>query len=242
MCSDGVKAIFFDLDNTLIDTAGANRTAIQKVQELLGTRFGQEDIGSICERFRVKLLQESYEPSEDVTIDDVRVTHWEEAIQEVAGKGPDRTLAAECYSMWKSTRLQLLAIPGPVRALLEDLRETHKLLLLTNGVAQTQREKIEAVRCEGLFHAVVVGGEHAEEKPASSIFCHCFQLLGVGPRDCMMVGDSLNTDILGGANAGVRATVWVNGDGRTAPPEAPVRPDYTIATVLELPTVLAALH
>ncbi|KAJ8418030.1 hypothetical protein AAFF_G00137390 [Aldrovandia affinis] len=135
MDSNGIKAIIFDLDNTLIDTSGSDKIAIEKVKVLLGTRFGQDDVRKICDGFKQKLLHESYDRLGAASIDD-------------------------------KTRLELFAIPGPVRQLLEDLRVAHKLLLLTNGVAQTQREKIEAVRCEGLFHAMVVGGEHAEEKPA----------------------------------------------------------------------------
>ncbi|KAJ8250395.1 hypothetical protein COCON_G00223170 [Conger conger] len=241
MESNGIKAILLDLDNTLIDTAGAHRVAIQKVEALLGTRFGQDDIGKICKGFELKLLQETYNPSGGESIDQVRVTHWQEAIREAGSAEPDGTLATECYSMWKNSRLEQLAIPGPVWDLLKDLQKTHKLLLLTNGVSQTQWEKIRAVRCEELFQAMVVGGDHAEDKPAPSIFQHCFTLLGVGPRDCVMVGDSLDTDILGGVNAGVRATVWVNANGREIPPGVSVKPDYTVTTVLELPTILSTL-
>ncbi|KAI1894560.1 hypothetical protein AGOR_G00117040 [Albula goreensis] len=242
MEGDGIKAILFDLDNTLIDTAGANRESIKKVDALLGTRFSQDEVHKICEVFKLKLLHEKYDPSGNVTIDDIRVKHWEEAMQETGTAEPHHDLAVECYYLWKNTRLQLLTIPGPVQAMLENLRGKHKLLLLTNGVAQTQREKIQAVHCEGLFHAVVVGGEHPEEKPALSIFRHCFGLLGVGPQDCVMVGDSLDTDILGGVSAGVRATVWINSNGRDLPPGASVRPDYTIESILELPIILSTLQ
>ncbi|KAL4641268.1 N-acylneuraminate-9-phosphatase-like [Arapaima gigas] len=242
MKNGAVKAILFDLDNTLIDTAEAGRTAIQKVTELLKTRFHQEDIiCDICERFKVKLLQESFQASGDLTIDEVRIGHWDQAIQEAGGTGSDSILAAECYWMWKDTRLALLSIPEPFQKLLVNLRGTYKLLLLTNGEVQTQREKIQAVDCEGLFDIIVVGGEHAEEKPAPSIFYHCFQLLEVGPKDCVMVGDSLNTDILGGINAGVRATVWVNGT-EIVPPDTSIKPDFVVPSVLDLPSVLDSLN
>ncbi|XP_028844974.1 N-acylneuraminate-9-phosphatase isoform X2 [Denticeps clupeoides] len=209
------------------------------VCELLKTCGGHDaaTTGDVCQRFAHKLLQEVYEPSQGRSIDDVRADHWREAIQEAAGSDPGRDLAARCYRLWKETRLQLLALTPEVRGLLLELGRSYKLLLLTNGESQTQREKIRAVACEGLFSQVVVGGEHAEEKPAPSIFSHCFQLLAVRPQDCIMVGDSLHTDILGGINAGVRATVWVNGTGADLP-EGPVKPDYTITSVLDLPKIL----
>ncbi len=50
-----------------------------------------------------------------------------------------------------------------------------------------------------------------------------------------MVGDKLETDIQGGVNAGM-VTVWLNGQGRTAPED--LQPDYTIDSILDLTTVL----
>ncbi|XP_072534408.1 N-acylneuraminate-9-phosphatase [Salminus brasiliensis] len=237
----GISVILFDLDNTLVDTAGAGKVAIHKVSELLKNKLDRANISDICEQFGHKLLKESFNPSAGQTIDEIRINHWHEALQEAGGVDPGRDLASECYCMWKTTRLQNLSLSPEVLALLDDLRHSYKLVLLTNGDTQTQQEKIEAVRCEGLFSAVVVGGEHAEQKPAASIFTHCFELLGVKPQDCIMVGDSLDTDIQGGFNAGVRATVWINKKGGS-PPENTMMPDYTIPSVLDLPNVLANLR
>lgn len=164
--------------------------------------------------------------------------HWEESVAETLGGCPSPSLAARCYRTWKTSRLQVLCLSPEVRQLLKQLRRRYKLLLLTNGEATTQREKVEAVQCEGFFDAVVVGGEHLEQKPSSSIFRTCFDMLDVEPQDCVMVGDSLDTDIQGGVNAGVRATVWISGAGGS---DGPVKPDYTIPTVLGLPDILAQL-
>lgn len=198
------------------------------------------DTSEICKLFAHKLLEENFDPSAGMTIDDVRINHWYEALQEIGRVDPGHALASDCYYTWKTTRLKALALSPEVSALLTELKHKYKLLLLTNGDAQTQREKLEAVACEGFFSAVVVGGEHAEQKPAVSIFAHCFKLLGVKPHHCIMVGDSLDTDIQGGLNAGVRATVWIN-KSRDTLPENSVTPDYTVTSVLDLPNVLAKL-
>uniref|UniRef100_A0A0F8BHX0 N-acylneuraminate-9-phosphatase n=2 Tax=Larimichthys crocea TaxID=215358 RepID=A0A0F8BHX0_LARCR len=65
-------------------------------------------------------------------------------------------------------------------------------------------------------------------------------MLGVEAQDCVMVGDSLDTDIQGGFNARVRATVWITSSGGGVP-EGSVKPDYTIPTVLDLPDILEQL-
>ncbi|MPC95838.1 N-acylneuraminate-9-phosphatase [Portunus trituberculatus] len=51
-----------------------------------------------------------------------------------------------------------------------------------------------------------------------------------------MVGDKIESDILGGKNAGVKMTVWLNGRGKVAPND--VLPDFTIDHIKELRAVL----
>ncbi|KAK0137592.1 N-acylneuraminate-9-phosphatase [Merluccius polli] len=244
-----IEAILFDLDNTLIQTTQAGRVALEKTGDLLRKTppcFDDVTIGHITDKFNAKLLRESFDAAAGGTIDEVRVGHWLQSIrEEAAGVCADactRSLAAACYGVWKSSRLELLSLSPETRALLAELRTRYKLLLLTNGESQTQWEKVAAARCEPLFDAVVVGGDHAEQKPALSIFRHCFSMLGVEAGRCVMVGDSLDTDILGGAGAGVRATVWVQDPGAPRDRTGTAEPDYTVATVLDLPGVLARIE
>lgn len=202
--------------------------------------LGDVTIGLINEKFRNKLQRETFDPTSHRTIDEVRVDHWEQSIRE-AEVSCSRSLANECYYLWKSSRLELLSLSPEICTLLEDLRTRYKLLLLTNGESQTQREKIVATRCEEFFDAIVVGGDYAEQKPALSIFSHCFTVLGIEAKGCVMVGDSLDTDIQGGFDAGVRATVWINNSG--APQDmCTAKPDYTIPTVLDLPGILGRIE
>ncbi|XP_017290579.1 N-acylneuraminate-9-phosphatase [Kryptolebias marmoratus] len=242
MAGRAVKAVLFDLDNTLIETSKAGGAALQKTSELLKTKLSLDDdsVLNICEKFKQKLLHERYDPSSG-SMDDLRVRHWEESIVETLGSCSPSSLAAQCYFLWKNSRLEALCLSPEVRCLLTQLRSRYKLLLLTNGEARTQREKVEAARCEEFFDAVVVGGEHPEQKPFLSVFRLCFNMLDVDPQDCVMVGDSLDTDIQGGFNAGVRATVWISA-AEGSDLEGPVKPDYTIPTVLQLPDILAQLQ
>ncbi|AWP14363.1 putative N-acylneuraminate-9-phosphatase [Scophthalmus maximus] len=242
MAGQTVKAVLFDLDNTLIETSRAGGAAMRKTSELLKTTLGLDDntTGVICDKFKQKLFHEQFDPAAGRSIDDVRVGHWEESIQETVSGSRTPSLAAQCYSMWKNSRLEVLSLSPQIRDLLRQLRSRYKLLLLTNGEAQTQREKVEAVGCEEFFDAIVIGGEHAEQKPFASIFTLCFNTLGVEAQDCVMVGDSLDTDIQGGFDARVRATVWISSAGG-AVADGSVIPDYTIPTVLDLPHILAQL-
>ncbi|XP_037128320.1 N-acylneuraminate-9-phosphatase [Syngnathus acus] len=242
---DGVpiKAILFDLDNTLIETNRANQFAMQKTYELLKTSLELDDdvISKICDKFKQKLLHEKFDPSAGRSIDEVRVGHWEDSIKESVDSCSTPSMAAQCYYLWKKSRLELIRLSPEISSLLKQFRRKYKLLLLTNGNSQTQKEKVEAAACEGFFDNIVVGGDYAEQKPHPSIFRLCFDLLQVEAQDCIMVGDSLDTDIQGGFNAHVRATVWINSAG-DAVPVGSVTPDYTLSTVLDLEDILAQLN
>ncbi|XP_061646308.1 N-acylneuraminate-9-phosphatase isoform X3 [Phyllopteryx taeniolatus] len=211
-------------------------------QELLKTSLALDDdtITNICDKFKQKLLHENFDPTAGRSIDEVRVGHWEDSIKESVDSCSTSSLAHQCYYLWKNTRLELLNLSPEISSLLKQLRRKYKLLLLTNGNAQTQREKVDAASCEGFFDSIVLAGDYAEQKPFPSIFRLCFDLLQVEPQDCIMVGDSLDTDIQGGWSAHVRATVWINSAG-DAVPVGSVTPDFTLSTVLDLEDVLAQL-
>ncbi|KAK7901498.1 hypothetical protein WMY93_018267 [Mugilogobius chulae] len=242
MENTGVKAIIFDLDNTLIDTSGAGQVALQKVGELLKSTLNVDDatIETICNGFKQNLYNENFNSASGKTIDEVRTLHWEKSLRETVPRCPVESLGSDCYKLWKSSRLQLLTMSPEVQALLQDLRTKYKLLLLTNGETQTQREKVQVSNCDDFFDEVVVGGEQLEQKPSVSIFRLCFEILGVEAQDCVMVGDSLETDIRGGLKAQVKATVWVKRAGESE--SNVIKPHYTVSSVLELPRVLAQVR
>ena len=61
---------------------------------------------------------------------------------------------------------------------------------------------------------------------------------GFDPAACVMVGDSLTSDIRGARDAGLR-TCWYNPQGQ--PPRPDILPDYTVRDLGEVPALLASL-
>ncbi|CAI9176681.1 unnamed protein product [Rangifer tarandus platyrhynchus] len=116
-----VRAVFFDLDNTLIDMAGASRKGMLEVIKLLQSKYNyKEEAEIICNKVQVKLGKECFHPS-NMGITDLRTSHWEEATQETKGGAANRKLAEECYFLWKSTRLQHMTLAEEAKAMLTEL-------------------------------------------------------------------------------------------------------------------------
>ena len=90
------------------------------------------------------------------------------------------------------------------------------------------------------FEESFVSQELGHNKPSKEYFEAAFaRIPGFRKEECLMVGDSLTGDILGGKNAGLR-TVWVNPHLKTAP--ADIRPDYEIEYLADLPALLEEIE
>lgn len=120
--------------------------------------------------------------------------------------------------------------------LLDALRHRVKLGIITNGFTQLQRVRLEATGLYEHFDVLVISEEVGIAKPDGRIFDHALSLMGLPMRErVLMVGDTLESDILGGLNAGM-TTCWVNSMGKIAPNH--IQPHHEISSLVELKTLL----
>lgn len=160
---------------------------------------------------------------------------WQNALR-VLGVG-DENLAAELDAMFERERAQANPwCPGGEEAL-NYLAENYRLGMVTNGIPDVQRTKINAVGMAPLFDAIVVSGELAIGKPQPEIYQHALDLLGASAEETIMVGDSFARDVLGSQAFGLRAA-WIS-MGREQP--QPGDPWMTIASLAELPARLQGI-
>jgi 5'-nucleotidase len=99
-------------------------------------------------------------------------------------------------------------------SLLESLKGRVKIGIITNGFTDFQHDRIELIGLKNHIDLVVISEEVGIAKPHPGIFEHAFELMGNPPREkILMVGDTLETDILGGNNAGID-TCWLNRENK----------------------------
>jgi len=121
---------------------------------------------------------------------------------------------------------------------LDELSDSYKLGLITNGASCLQREKLATAGLDEYFDAVVVSAEFGVGKPDPSIFAHALSLLGSDPEQAVMIGDSLHRDVDGATAAGLKS-VWVNRSGQPRPADRPDRVEVT--TLSDLPAALGSM-
>jgi len=225
-----IRAIVFDLDDTLLDTyasllPAANREA---AEALVGA--GLDAPVEVVERLRWRARSK---------VGVAEVDRW---ICASFGARPEIAAAGKSAFFRRASRLrrgQLRPTPG-VWALLRRLRRAYALYLLTWGDPSTQWSKVKLMRLEALFDEVVVvdSERHLDKQGVlrSLLWRH-----GLAPAEALVVGDSWRREILAGVRLGTR-TCWVSkrAGGRT--PWPPARPDGVVDEVRDLDRVLRRLE
>jgi|SRR5579872_918932 len=233
-----IRGLVFDLDDTLCDdTSSYHAAALDVAREL--ARAHAVDPDALKEAyireadgFWQRLTHEELGKS----IGSLRERMWAAALAAVGIAEPSAAMqAAELYN---EARRKYLTLFPDVERQLGRWRSTYRLALLTNGFAETHREKIVLLEIEAYFDAILIADEVGMVKPDPRVFLHACERLGTAPRETVMVGDRYERDIVGAIEAGLR-TVWVNVRAESVPPGSPP-PDATIETITDLDAALAA--
>ncbi|BDA48649.1 N-acylneuraminate-9-phosphatase [Coccomyxa sp. Obi] len=238
-----IKAVFFDMDDTLVLTGEADARAYSDVMKLATQLHEQVDAKKLIKAWRERFLKAPWDVNHKVDVDEWRTGLWLSALNSQGIE--DAEMAKKLQKKFRTARLEHFILENGVKDMIQELRQQGlKAIIITNGHPEIQRGKLERLQAALLFDGILVGGEEiaagGEEKPAASIFLKACQLAQCLPSEAVHIGDSLAADIQGGINAGLAATIWVNKSGHPLPAGAPV-PFHIVSHVTQLPGVLKAI-
>lgn len=218
--------VLLDADNTLFDFDAAEHAALQKAMEKRGYPFTPETKAAYLEINGA--LWAAFDRGE-LAQDFLVVERFRRLTERLGGGGDPARFNVE-YLTYLGEESALL--PG-AEALCRDLRAAGcRLALATNGVGRVQHARLNGSPLVPYLSGVFISEELEARKPQRAFFDKALSGMGATDRSrCVMVGDGLASDILGGVNAGID-TIWYNPKG--LPPRADVRPTHTAATFDEV--------
>ena len=202
--------LIFDADNTLLDYDRAEKNALQKTFHIYGLTLTRE-IHQVFGRINGAIW--SLFESGEVTSQRLRVQRFEQLAEELGLR-----INAESFSRDYLDQLgeEDCLLEG-ARQLIEDLAGSFYLALATNGLADVQQRRLKKSGLEEYFQAVVISDLIGVSKPSPAFFEEVFSRIGDPPREqVLMIGDSLTSDISGGAAFGLD-TCWYNPAGQDEP-------------------------
>jgi len=117
---------------------------------------------------------------------------------------------------------------------LDKFKGSYKLGLITNGAPDVQWKKIHGGRLKHYFDSIVISGNYGFRKPDARLFHAAMTALRANALHSIMIGNSLNSDIKGAKESGLR-TIWVNRDMN---PFGDIKPDYEIDNLLKIEEII----
>ena len=227
--------LFFDLDHTLWDFESNSRHAL---------RAGFEEVG--LKRLGIENPEgwiEAYEAANEwcwaefrhgrMDKETLRAERFRLAMERV-GVTPSPAVAEQLGEHYIATSPHQTALMEGTHEVLEALLDRgHDMWLLTNGFEEVQHLKVARSGLEKYFHDVFTSDALGVKKPDPRAFHGALDRAGLkATAPAIMVGDSLESDVLGAQNVGWKA-IHFNPEGPQAP-EA-WRTVRRLVEVLDLP-------
>ena len=232
MAPPDAPVLLLDLDDTILDFKKAEAVAVTKSLDELGVPHDDNVIRRYSEinQMHWEMLEEG-----KLTREEVLVQRFAMLFREIDADA-DAVQMRMIYE--KNLAVGHWFVDG-AENLLNKLAGKVRLVLISNGTAVVQRGRIKSAGIAPLFERIFISELLEVNKPDPDFFRKCFEdLPNFRKENCLLIGDSLTSDIRGGVQAGV-PTCWFNLRGKE--PRADIVPDYTITSLSELPPLLRLL-
>lgn len=224
-----MKAILFDVDDTLYDLAGP---FIKTYDKLYGNRYTvDKEKLFVRNRFR---SDEVYDRSMsgEMTMEDMYAYRYQNAFADV-GVSISREEALEFQRVYEKYQREI-ALSEKTREMLDYCKEHAIVGIITNGPTQHQWDKVNDLGLAAWIpkEHVFVSAQAGYAKPRREIFDLAAERLGISGKDACFVGDSFACDVTGAYGAGWH-TIWMNHRGHK-PLDNGAVPDYEVKGTEEL--------
>ena len=197
------KHLFFDLDHTLWDFEKNAEETIFHLYETFNLhqygKFSSTDFYKKYSYINHRMWQQYHEGK--ITQQQLRVQRFSSTLTKL-GLEPTQVPEGlhEAFTTICPTKTAVFPYTHETLAYLQGKYELH---IITNGFQDVQAIKMEASKLGQYFSHVITSETIGCTKPDKRIFEHAMERAGVRAADCLMIGDSLEADILGAKNAGI---------------------------------------
>ncbi len=232
------KHLFFDLDHTLWDFEANSRQTLHELHETLQLEAkGIHDFDLFHKNYLAHndKLWERYRNGY-IKVDELR---WKRMwLTLLDFKIANEPLAREMGTLFLDllpTRKLLFPYTFEILGYLTEKK--YKLHLITNGFEKTQHSKLQNSGLSNYFIEVITSEGSNSLKPKKEIFDYAFKKTGAAPAESIMIGDTIDVDILGALNAGIDQ-VHVNHLTKEPVPVIDNKmPTYTVYSLKELENI-----
>jgi putative hydrolase of the HAD superfamily len=229
------KHLFFDLDHTLWDFEANSRQTLEELYLTMKLEAkGIYDFDLFHKQYLVHndKLWERYRNG-NIKVDELRWKRMWLAMLDF--KIADEPLAREMGVFFlDSLPTRKILFPYTFEILDYLIAKQYKLHLITNGFEETQHSKLKYSGLDKYFIEVITSEGSNSLKPHKEIFDYAFQKTGALPEESIMIGDTIDVDILGAINAGIDQVHVNHISKEVVPVKDNTLPTFTVYSLKEL--------
>ena len=218
--------LLFDADDTLFDFPQAHTQAFAAM-------CGLHDVPNTEEHRALyhQINQELWHAFDRGEVSKVFVT-LERYVRFFQALGLDRDAAAANRDYLQALGQCAFPLPHAEEICRTLSQRGHQLYLITNAVASVQRSRLQGSVLAPFISGAFISEEAGASKPDPAYFTYVLSRIpGITKGNCLVIGDSLATDIQGANNAALPCC-WYNPTGK--PRREGLRIDYEIRSLAEL--------
>lgn len=217
-----IKAILFDIDNTLIDFYNFKNKCIDSAIDAMikaGMKVEKEEAWKL-----IKILYEEY---------GMEYEHiFEEFMKRTIGCIDYRILSHGLLAYRKARLSHLVPYHG-VKKTIESLKKKYKIAILSDAPIHKAWMRIVLMDIDNLLDTVITFEDTKMRKPHPLPFKKAIEKLNVDPSEILMVGDSIRRDMVGAKALGMKTCLALY--GRTIIPKSnPKDVDFMAENIKDL--------
>lgn len=197
-----IEFVYFDLDDTLLDHALAEKKALESLCDDAAAHFGDTPFSSVLAAYRSinPGVWHKYSLGE-YTKEQAKFGRFEQLLQVCHPDGIKK--APELADFYLARYADFWQ---PIEGAFEAFETTAKAVpvgILTNGFSEQQRAKLKQFpHLRDVASSIVISEEVGYLKPHIKLFEHAADAVGVDSSAILYVGDSFRSDVEGGIGAG----------------------------------------
>ena len=235
-----IKAVFFDLDDTLCNSDAAWDIATKETFQLL--RRYKPDIPeeTIIEAWRTihQILFQQLNAGKG-SMAELRDKRFHCLFQELGL--PTNKIAEELNDFLSSSYLTSLSLYEDVSVI--EALDAYHVGIVTNGAydnrTDSQFSKVRHLGLSNRIQSLTISDEVGVRKPNVKVFQVACERAGVLPKEAMFVGNSIQNDIVGANRAGMTSVLIDRESDAQIPEIGDERPDYSVTNLHDILSCLA---